>query len=182
MSRAQKRVKARRIPVQERSRFTVDVILEAAIRIFSQESLATVTTIKIAEKAGVSVGSLYEYFPNKESIFLKVVEMKIEDGTTQVIENLDQAGKKLRSVRGVIRQLAGAYLDLYSENEWLLRSFKDVALDIRSLLVMVERSDSRVAMRVTEVLKRFRRKTTFPEESFTPVIVRSVHRHLAQRR
>ncbi len=60
--------KPRKQPAQQRSRETVRVILEAAARIFEERGTAGATTDAIAERAGVSVGSLYQYFPNKESL------------------------------------------------------------------------------------------------------------------
>ncbi|MGK9273306.1 TetR/AcrR family transcriptional regulator [Williamsia muralis] len=59
--------RARKTPVQDRSRFMVDVILEAATRVFDSEGAAG-TTNRIADVAGVSIGSLYQYFPNKHAI------------------------------------------------------------------------------------------------------------------
>ena len=62
------RANPRKRPVQQRSRETVRAILEAAARIFEERGVAAATTDAIAERAGVSVGSLYQYFPNKESL------------------------------------------------------------------------------------------------------------------
>jgi AcrR family transcriptional regulator len=62
------RAKPRKRPVQDRSRQTVRVILEAAARVFEERGTAAATTDAIAERAGVSIGSLYQYFPNKESL------------------------------------------------------------------------------------------------------------------
>ncbi len=58
----------RKKPRQRRARTTVDVILMAAAHILKRDGFAHTTTNRIAEKAGVSVGSLYQYFPNKEAI------------------------------------------------------------------------------------------------------------------
>lgn len=63
-----KRKDFRRKPTQERSRETVDAILEATAQILSRHGSAGCSTNQIAEKAGVSIGGLYQYFPNKESI------------------------------------------------------------------------------------------------------------------
>jgi AcrR family transcriptional regulator len=60
--------KPRKRPSQARSRETVRAILEAAARILEERGIAAATTDAIAERAGVSVGSLYQYFPNKESL------------------------------------------------------------------------------------------------------------------
>jgi AcrR family transcriptional regulator len=70
-TRAQKlatRVKSRKAPRQERSKVMVEAILEAAAQVFAELGYARATTNKIAERAGVSVGSLYQYFPNKDSL------------------------------------------------------------------------------------------------------------------
>lgn len=58
----------RKSPRQQRSRAMVDAILEAAARILAQQGWARFTTNEVAAVAGVSVGSLYQYFPNKLSL------------------------------------------------------------------------------------------------------------------
>lgn len=68
------RVKVRKAPRQERSKVMVEAILEAAAQIFSELGYARATTNKIAERAGVSVGSLYQYFPNKDSLIASLHE------------------------------------------------------------------------------------------------------------
>lgn len=67
-----KGIHKRRDPSQERSRQMVEWIIEAAGRLFSEQGYRATTTNKIAELAGISVGSLYHYFPNKESILLEL--------------------------------------------------------------------------------------------------------------
>jgi AcrR family transcriptional regulator len=56
-------------PTQHRARATVDAIIEAAGQLLVSQGRAGVTTNAVAERAGVSIGSLYQYFPNKEAIF-----------------------------------------------------------------------------------------------------------------
>lgn len=55
-------------PRQARAQATVDAILDAGAQVLAREGYAAVTTNRVAEVAGVSIGSLYEYFPNKQSI------------------------------------------------------------------------------------------------------------------
>ena len=64
----EKHSKPRKIPVQKRAIETVEAIYEAAAQVFSDMGYARTTTDRIAERAGVSIGSLYQYFPNKKSI------------------------------------------------------------------------------------------------------------------
>jgi AcrR family transcriptional regulator len=65
---AKSRRKPRKAPLQTRSRATVDVILEAAARVLAERGYAGTNTNLIAAVAGVSVGSIYQYFPNKDAI------------------------------------------------------------------------------------------------------------------
>jgi AcrR family transcriptional regulator len=65
---------ARKRPQQARSRATVDTILDAAARVLRKHGYDDATTNRIAEVAGVSVGSLYQYFPNKESLVRALIE------------------------------------------------------------------------------------------------------------
>lgn len=62
----------RKKPLQARSTQLVADILEAAIRVLTREGAARFTTIRVAEAAGVSVGSLYQYFPNKQAILFRL--------------------------------------------------------------------------------------------------------------
>lgn len=65
--------KPRKIPVQARSRATVEAILEATARILEAEGLDAVTTNRVAERAGVSIGSLYQYYPSRDAILAEMV-------------------------------------------------------------------------------------------------------------
>ncbi|WP_018991366.1 TetR/AcrR family transcriptional regulator [Aromatoleum toluclasticum] len=64
--------KQRATPSQARARFTVETILEAASEILRVEGVDAVTTRKIAARAGVSVGAVYQYFPDKEAILIEI--------------------------------------------------------------------------------------------------------------
>ncbi len=73
-----RRLSARKEPRQDRSRETVDGILRAAARILARDGYEAATTNRIAEVAGVSVGSLYQYFPNKDAIVAALVDAHSE--------------------------------------------------------------------------------------------------------
>ncbi len=64
---------------QERSRSTVDALLEATTRILIKEGYDRASTNRIAEVAGVSIGSLYQYFPSKEALVAAVVELHSQE-------------------------------------------------------------------------------------------------------
>lgn len=63
----------RKTPSQRRSRTTVEAILDATGLILAQGGLAAVNTNAVAERAGVSIGSLYQYFPSKEAILAALI-------------------------------------------------------------------------------------------------------------
>jgi AcrR family transcriptional regulator len=69
----------RKQPRQERSRALVDAILAATEQVLAADGADGLTTTRVAEVAGVSVGSLYQYFPSKESLIAAVIERRIED-------------------------------------------------------------------------------------------------------
>jgi len=74
----------RRIPKQKRSREKYEAILSASIIVLSREGYVGTNTSNIAQEAGVAVGSLYEYFPNKESIFMAFLDTQVEDILRQI--------------------------------------------------------------------------------------------------
>ncbi len=75
-------------PTQERSRQTVATILEACSRLLIQEGFYSITTDKIAKEAGVSIGSLYQFFGNKESVVQAVVKNLIEEDKKFITEHM----------------------------------------------------------------------------------------------
>ena len=93
----------RRRPTQERAQRSVDAIFEATAQIVDHEGLEGLTTNKIAARAGVSVGTLYQYFPSKE----KVLEAMIVAERELVMAELQQILSDV--VSGVVDPLAGVH-------------------------------------------------------------------------
>lgn len=75
---------SRRSPRQERSRSTVEAIVEAAARVLSEVGLESVSTTRIARVAGVSIGSLYQYFPGKEAIASAMIRRQADEDVTRL--------------------------------------------------------------------------------------------------
>src|SRR6202012_1694138 len=70
--RRQAQISSRKRPKQSRSTELVAAILEAAAQVLAIEGAQRFTTARVAEKAGVSIGSLYQYFPNKAAILFRL--------------------------------------------------------------------------------------------------------------
>jgi AcrR family transcriptional regulator len=68
----------RKRPSQERSRVTVDAILEATTRILQKEGYEAASTNRIAREAGVSVGSFYQYFPTREAVMADLADRQAD--------------------------------------------------------------------------------------------------------
>jgi AcrR family transcriptional regulator len=83
------RLQPRKDPVQQRAHDTRARILDAAARIFAEHGYAAGTTNRIAAAADLSIGSLYQYFPNKDAILVELVRAHIADSTTQLSALLD---------------------------------------------------------------------------------------------
>jgi AcrR family transcriptional regulator len=75
-----KALKPRKSPSQERAKATVDAILQAGAYILVKDGWEKFTTNRVAERAGVNIASLYQYFPNKESIAIELQRRHIETG------------------------------------------------------------------------------------------------------
>lgn len=69
----------RRRPTQLRAHYTVEAILDAVTKILKREGVSAVTTNRIAEVAGVSIGSVYQYFGDKRAIFVALHQRHLEE-------------------------------------------------------------------------------------------------------
>ncbi len=90
-------VKPRKCASQRRSRATVDALVEATARVLVREGFHKASTNRIAEVAGVSVGSLYQYFPSKEALVAAVIER--------------HTGELMRTVRTELAQIVALPLE-----------------------------------------------------------------------
>jgi AcrR family transcriptional regulator len=115
ISEPRQRLRARRDPAQERSRQTVDAIVEAAGQLLVEQGRLGVTTNAVAERAGVSIGSLYQYFPNKEAIFASLQE-RHRDQVIPLIQHM-------------LARLADPGLDLVDVMVGLMRAMAELHAD-----------------------------------------------------
>ena len=83
----------RKTPVQARSAVTVDAILSATIQVLLAEGQERLTTTRVAYRAGVSVGTLYQYFPNKKALLRAVLERHLDE----VVSSIERACREYRS-------------------------------------------------------------------------------------
>ena len=144
-------VKKTKKPVQQRSMQTVDTLLDAAAQILQTDGESAFNTNRVAERAGFSIGTLYQYFPNKNSIvealaererivieaaikkaFIRQDPKTLEDAVRIVVHELINAfGRRRKLRRFVILQMV--HLNLASS---VLREMDTIGTDILKLMAM----------------------------------------------
>lgn len=106
--------------VQARSRNTVEAIIEAATRILARDGWGALNTNAIARVAGVSVGSVYEYFGNKQAILDLILDRHLSSGEAQLaaLASLNPAGLSLDET---VRLLVEGFIAVHRDNPRLHR-------------------------------------------------------------
>lgn len=104
----------RREPKQQRARQTVEAVLEAVRRVLRRHGADAITTNRVAEAAGVSIGSLYQYFPDKQAIFMALHERHIE-GVRDVIART-KADCASASLEAFSSELVERLADVHTED------------------------------------------------------------------
>ena len=99
----------RKKPKQDRARITHEAMLEATARILAEEGYPGLNTNAIARRAGVSIGSLYQYFPNKEAIVASLIEREVQKDR-QFLEALF-AGVREAPLEEAVRRLIDAVMN-----------------------------------------------------------------------
>jgi AcrR family transcriptional regulator len=99
----------RKTPSQARSNATVVTIFEATIQVLAADGLERLTTTRVAERAGVSVGTLYQYFPNKQALLAAVLQRHL-GGIVDAIEAAC-AARRGSTVRQMMTALCNAFID-----------------------------------------------------------------------
>ena len=109
----------RKLPKQERSQATVEAILTATTHILTVLGYHQFTTNRVAELAGVSIGSLYQYFPNKEALIFALGEHHANEMAQLAQHHL--GGLEDSSIINVLRQIVKAALAAHAVNPKLHR-------------------------------------------------------------
>jgi AcrR family transcriptional regulator len=101
----------RRRPRQRRAHLTVEAVLDAVVKILKKEGVTAVTTNRIAEVAGVSIGSVYQYFPDKRAIYIALHTRHVEQVDRLVERTLiEEANAPLaRLIRAMIEAMVTAH-------------------------------------------------------------------------
>lgn len=129
MTSDQRRLQPRKQPRQVRAELTRQRILTAAAHVFAEHGYAAGTTNRIAERARISIGSLYQYYPNKDAILVDVVTRHLDAGK----EAMDR--RRLEELPESIEEIIRVFVRITIENHL------DDAQLLRVMLEQAPRSD-----------------------------------------
>jgi AcrR family transcriptional regulator len=102
----------RRRPRQARAQATVDAIIQATARVLVEDGYDRASTNRIAQAAGVSIGSLYQYFPSKEALVAALVETHVDrmmEAVTRILDTDHEPSDLHASADTLVRALISAY-------------------------------------------------------------------------
>lgn len=135
-----KRLKPRKIPGQQRATETRQRLLEAAARVFSDYGYAAGTTNRIAAAAGHSIGSLYQYFPNKDAILAELVAAHSRAGVDAIRARLN--GPLPESLEAKVRLFVVAAIDNHRDDPALHRVLFEEAPRPPEVLAMLHAAEA----------------------------------------
>lgn len=158
MPPAKPATKPRKRPIQGRSRATVDAIVQATARILVRRGWSGLTTNHVAQKAGVSVGTLYEYFPGKDALVRALVDRHLEHAEALLgarIGMLLEHGSAL-DVLTLSRTMVDVMVELHADDPRLHRVLFDEVPHDRSVRDRVRRMEDAAAAALAAVLPNVR--------------------------
>ncbi|XXF81411.1 TetR/AcrR family transcriptional regulator [Myxococcaceae bacterium GXIMD 01537] len=158
----------RKQPLQARSKALVDALIQTTARILLRDGWQALTTNRIARDAGVSVGSLYQYFPNKEALLIALIERIADEMTAHLLE----VGTALPGApvdEGIVK-LVRAALDVSRRDAPLYRAVL-VELPRQGTLELFERVNRRLADALAEWLVARRDELDIVDPSLTANIL-----------
>ncbi|MGW6932639.1 TetR/AcrR family transcriptional regulator [Lentzea sp. NPDC054927] len=151
MPSADRHLEPRRKPRQVRAELTRDRILTAAAHVFSEHGYAAGTTNRIAEHARISIGSLYQYFPNKDAILAELLVRHVDRGSWKHAEEVDLSPGTLEAV---VRALVRDAIDNHRDDPQLLRIMVEEGQFSQELRDTITRHSAQRVAQVRDVFAR----------------------------
>jgi len=152
MSR-KKPIQRRRTPSQRRARETVEAIVQAAAQVFARHGYAAGTTNRIADRAGVSVGSVYQYFPNKDALLVAVHDVHQQEAKGIVGGLLDDWRDEPRDLSDRLRRFLRAIVGMHTRSPALHRVLFEEAPRPASVQRRSRDFNRQTAARTAELLR-----------------------------
>ena len=145
----------RKRPVQRRSIATVDDILTAATQVFEAHGYAAGTTNRIAERAGVSIGTLYQYFPSKEAVAVALLERHMADTDLRLHQWVDHMVAEHHGLRASLQDYVAGMLDTHSGKPRLQHILLEETPQPHRVHLAVLEAERQAARTVAGLLSRY---------------------------
>ncbi|WP_024555111.1 TetR/AcrR family transcriptional regulator [Franconibacter helveticus 513] len=149
-------LKPRKTPLQARSTATVEALHTATIQVLTREGLSRCTTTRVARRAGMSVGSLYQYYPNRDALLAAVLENHL-DGIATAVETVCRQQQGANTAE-MARALAAAFLAAKLRDPQESRALYAVAAE-RGGAQQAAQAYGRMAASITAMLASASNKT-----------------------
>lgn len=117
----------RKTPIQPRAEKTIETIYEATAQILGSEGESALTTNRIAEKSGFSIGTLYQYFPSKEAIVLSMIDRERNRVIAELQKMLLAAQNRQLSSRQLLTEFIQALIIAFGTGRRLKRTLVKIA-------------------------------------------------------
>lgn len=104
----------RRTPVQRRSRERVRLIVDAAANLIAKDGIGALTTSSVAERAGIPVGTLYQYFADRDDIIATLVDEHLETMDARITADLSNV--KNLTIRSLVQTAMRSHVEFYRDN------------------------------------------------------------------
>ena len=129
-------LKPRKLPIQARALTTVDAIFDATIQVLTRQGSGQLTTTRVADRAGVSVGTLYQYYPNKHALLYAVLQRHL----ARMADIFEQAAHSAHgsSLSQMVAAAVGAFVNAKTERIDEVRAFYDVADELNAMDLIAE--------------------------------------------
>jgi AcrR family transcriptional regulator len=172
MTSEQRRLQPRKQPRQVRAELTRQRILAAAAHVFAEYGYAAGTTNRIAERARVSIGSLYQYYPNKDAILAELLIRHLDnDRAAETIRDLRDRPEPLEEImRTLIRVVIANHLD----DPQLLRIMIEQAPRSAELLDRITRQEWEMIGDLRELLDRHPEVRVADKDTATRLVASTV--------
>jgi AcrR family transcriptional regulator len=159
----------RKTPIQARSTVTVEAISEATIQVLLSQGADRLTTTRVAERAGVSVGTLYQYYPNKQSLLFAVLENHLSRVATRVEAACESARHK--PLAEMVKEMVEAFVEAKMERADISVALYRVSAEIGGF-ALVKKVNQR-SRKAVEAMLETASDTKSPPDKFSVDIMLS---------
>lgn len=143
------KISPRKDGLQDRAKDTVNYIVEATTQLLNEKGFKGLSTNKIVERAGISIGTLYQYFPNKESILHHLIERLFNNLADDMVKTIDSLNIEGQDLKSAIDLLVSKFFENHEPKKGIFQQFFMSAVSVEHLKFMLKND-----LKVADALKK----------------------------